>query len=353
MTGRRRRTSARSSGVGPARVALRAPLVFALLLWGGCRQSGDTTNAGPEAVEESAQRGPVKVVVRADRGRVEVAEPFGLELVVDAAAGVEVELPSVADRLESFRVRDVEHSPSIPTDTGRQWRRTYVLESYSPGELEIPALTVSFTDRRDAENLIEGQVSTPALTIAVASLLDGEFEPAQFADIKGAVELPSAPSYAWVWWLLAGVGGVTLLILLLIAWRRRAARPLPEYVMPPHEWALAELVRLRAERLIERGRVHGFYYRLTDIVRQYVERRFGVMAPELTTREFLEEVKVHPALGPAYRGLLGDFLIAGDLVKFALHEPETPEIDAAFDAARGFVKQTAAGAAAPVGEAAA
>jgi hypothetical protein len=37
---------------------------------------------------------------------------------------------------------------------------------------------------------------------------------------------------------------------------------------------------------------------------------------------------------------LGDFLQSCDRVKFALYEPTTAEVEAAFDAARGFIEQT-------------
>ncbi len=44
---------------------------------------------------------------------------------------------------------------------------------------------------------------------------------------------------------------------------------------------------LAAEGLIERGQIQSFHYRISDIVRGYVERRFTVAAPEMTTEECL------------------------------------------------------------------
>ena len=79
------------------------------------------------------------------------------------------------------------------------------------------------------------------------------------------------------------------------------------------------------------------------ILRQYVEKRFGVRAPERTTQEFLEEASSAPALA-AQRSLLEDFLRQADAVKFARERPASDEARAARDAVRGFIDATRAGA---------
>ena len=119
--------------------------------------------------------------------------------------------------------------------------------------------------------------------------------------------------------------------------------------MPPHEWAFAELQRLAADKLVEQSRFQEFYFRLTDIARRYIERRFSIMAPEQTTEEFLRATRADPILTSDHKDLLGRFLRAADMVKFARHEPTGEEADAAFAAGRGFVEQTAPVATAPDG----
>ena len=112
-------------------------------------------------------------------------------------------------------------------------------------------------------------------------------------------------------------------------------------IVPPHAWAEAELDRLAAEGLIEQARFHEFYFRLTDIVRQYIERRFSIMAPEQTTEEVLRQARASAVLGDEHKDLLGGFLRAADKVKFARHRPTVEEAESAFAAARRFVRETA------------
>jgi hypothetical protein len=82
--------------------------------------------------------------------------------------------------------------------------------------------------------------------------------------------------------------------------------------------------------------------RLSDIVRRYVERRFGIRAPEQTTKEFLAEASRHPSIVEGHRVLLSGFMRTADRVKFAAERPGSTDCDRAFDAANGFVEETAA-----------
>ncbi len=92
-------------------------------------------------------------------------------------------------------------------------------------------------------------------------------------------------------------------------------------------------------RLLEKGEIERFFVILSAILRDYIERRFGVHAPERTTEEFLEEAAAHPALAK-HRGRLGQFLSLADRVKFARYRPDDEAVQGAFDAAKQFISET-------------
>jgi hypothetical protein len=81
--------------------------------------------------------------------------------------------------------------------------------------------------------------------------------------------------------------------------------------------------------------------RLSAIVRTYVEGRFRLRAPEMTTEEFLQAAQSSRELPAEYRSRLNEFLREADLVKFARHVPTMEQGERAFDAARDFVTRTA------------
>ena len=90
-----------------------------------------------------------------------------------------------------------------------------------------------------------------------------------------------------------------------------------------------------------RQRIEEFYVRVSGILRHYVEWRFGLRAPEQTTREFLDAVLVAGGPVAEHRDLLRTFLECCDRVKFARHQPTPEDMQNALQHARGFVEQTA------------
>ena len=102
------------------------------------------------------------------------------------------------------------------------------------------------------------------------------------------------------------------------------------------------LQELVDEDLIGSGRIQEFYIRLSDIIRRYIEDRFGIRAPERTTEEFLAEVSSGNVLKERDTALLDEFLAHCDLVKFAKHQPTEGEIQKSFDSAKAFTEGTRA-----------
>ena len=300
-----------------------------------CNRSGRHSEQADDAappLTATATTGDATLTVTAERSKTRVAEPLRVTIEVAAPVEADVELPDLPAALQDFNV--VDHGP-VETElvndrrTRRQW---FALDSTVAGSRSIPSLAVNSTD---------GKVTTEPLSVEVVSTIAGEFDPMEFADIRGPVAVPKP----WVRTVAYIAGGAVLLLgtaaLIWVLLRRRAAQaaaaaPPP----PPHVWALRQLEALLAEKLVQAGRVQEFYFRLSALVRTYIELRFGLMAPERTTEEFLREVQRSSALRFGHKDLLGEFLTACDLVKFARHEPAGGEIDASIDAARRFIEET-------------
>jgi hypothetical protein len=109
---------------------------------------------------------------------------------------------------------------------------------------------------------------------------------------------------------------------------------------PAHVLALAALQQLQREDLIAQQRIETFYVRLSGILRQYVEWRFGLHAPEQTTEEFLEAVLSRGELLATHRYLLKAFLEHCDLVKFARHQPTPDVMHRVLTSVTNFIEQT-------------
>lgn len=339
----------------PLRCAALVACIGAAMLIVSCTSNDDGQQepAGNDTtpVSTSAERGPVSMTVQASDNDITVGEKLTLTIEVIADAGVFVQMPIVEESLGDFEVRRRSTPPDVPQQDRRVWRHLYVLDTFATGSVEIPALEVQYTDQHpqtvdEHGEPIEGMLTSEPLSVTVRSVLAVDVTDEDFRDIRGAVAVPVERSRMWVVVVVAIIVGTVafaiaagLLILLL---RRRAAIARESVVaLPPHQIALAELEQLAAEQLIEANRFHEFYYRLSDIVRQYIERQFGLMAPERTTEEFLRDAKRDARLSGAHRDLLADFLRSADMVKFARISPDPKQASAALDEARRFVRETA------------
>lgn len=294
----------------------------------------------PGSLVWTAERGPVRMTIAVNRGEIALVERFKLTVEVVAARGIDVEMPRFGERVSGLAIRDYCEYPAESFEGRWRRRREYRLDAFLPGEYTIPEMTATFVDRRASEDApAEAEVTVNEFTVAVRSQVEGELDPLVFRDIKGPVPLSSDRSWTW------GTGGglvVVVVLALVVIWViRHRSREAPETVISAHEWALGQLQSLVDEQLVEHGFVHEFYFRLSMIVRRYIERRFDVTAMNRTTEEFVLETQGRPKLPVDYHGTVGSFLRACDMVKFARHAPHVREINEALNTARDFVDQSA------------
>jgi hypothetical protein len=142
-------------------------------------------------------------------------------------------------------------------------------------------------------------------------------------DIRG-------PKYLFPPWLLpAVIAGAVLLAFGAFGfwrWLRRRRRP---RVLLPFEIALQRLEEMRA--LMQPDDAREFSIAVSDVVRRYIEERFGVTATLESSHAPLAR----------HRALLSEFLQACDLVKFAGMSLTLQNMESLHHSARAFVLETA------------
>ena len=308
----------------------------------GCGDESRPVEEGDQAGSfvQTAERGPVRMTITVNKREITLVERFTLTVEVVASRGIDVEMPRFNERQSGLAIRDHCEYPAESFEGGWRWREEYRLDAFLFGQYTIPKMTATFIDRRVAEALpVEAEVTVNEFTVTVRSQVKAKLDPTLFRDIKGPVPLPFDRS--WAWGTSSGLAGVVVVTLVVIWVVRHRSREAPEAVTSPHEWALGQLQNLADEQLIERGLVHEFYFRLSMILRQYIERRFDVTALKRTTEEFMLETPGGPKLPVDFHATIGSFLRACDMVKFAQHAPHANEINEALNTARDFVNQSA------------
>ena len=171
-------------------------------------------------------------------------------------------------------------------------------------------------------------------------------QPKSREPVTGEMEASPKKDLPPLSWKLAGKIVLWILAAAAVAFAvfrivKFAAQKVKEHRMSPIERAWVELDRLLKKGLPGRGRYKDFYVELTMVVRRYIQRKYGIRAPHLTTEEFLAEaVAGGDRLSSPER--LRQFLESADMVKFAGVEA-TPEMaDDATESARGYLKDDSA-----------
>ncbi len=235
-----------------------------------------------------------------------------------------------------FEVVSLKDTLDIPDGSQRQWIRQVDLESLISGDLEIPAMEISYVDRRGSES-VSGIQKTAPQTVTIRSTLEGVEDPTKFRDIKSVVFLPESQpeNHNWIIWA-AGAGGLTLLaaIAFLLVTRYK---PDPS----PKQWAIKALDELKDSRALAEGDTEQIYVRVISILRTFFQEQFGISAPRLTTDEFLNAMQADRRLSGDIRAQLKELLTLADLVKFAGMLPDGAGLVTVVDKAKQVVDQAA------------
>jgi len=155
-------------------------------------------------------------------------------------------------------------------------------------------------------------------------------------DIKPIVKV----SLLGAW--LAGL--VLLLLLLFLVYRilkkkeKPVAKPAPRRILSPREAALQELEELEALKLVEKGQFRKYYFRLSEILRHFLQEEIQIPAVDATTEEIRPHLKSSKFLNTEETHTVDRILIDMDLVKFAKFIPSPEEIRRLRDELKAFIR---------------
>jgi len=144
-----------------------------------------------------------------------------------------------------------------------------------------------------------------------------------------------------LWWVWVLILAAAALLFAYFKWWRKGKNPLKRVKkrLPPYEEAVERLHMLKGMQLWQNGREKDYYTGLTDILREYIDRRFGVNAVEMTSSEIIDALK-HNSETQLVNDQLSEILAVADFVKFASQRPLADDNERSFQRAVNFVNAT-------------
>jgi hypothetical protein len=239
---------------------------------------------------------------------------------------------------EGVEVVDLSHPDTIRLKNNRlQIKQEVLVTSFDSGLYYIPPFKYVFG---------EDTFATESLSLKIVPV--DVPEEATAADIKDIKDVAEPPFVLWDFvpmWLLVLI--LVLVLLVVVAYfvikyfkNRKVEEQLPpQKRIPPYQLAMQELQALRESKLWQQGQEKQYYTRLVDILREYIDSRFGINAMEMTSSQILDALRRNKDTKEVNK-YLNEILSMADFVKFAKMRPMPDDNERVMRQAFDFVELT-------------
>lgn len=293
---------------------------------------------------------PVTITAKLDSARLLMGRTSALHIEIVQDCGTQGVLAlEKSDTLTSM----VEIAQKTPPDTislsnnREQIKRDFILQAFDSGLYVLPPIAyIVGKDTAFSEPLSLKVIPVPVdTTQEIIGIKDVEGVPFKLLDW-----VPDwIADYWWAWLLLSLllVGGLYY----YFKWYRHGRNPLRPVKkrLPPYEEAMLNLEALKQRQLWQNGQEKEYFTGLTDILRVYIDRRFGINAVEMTTSEIVATLKERGETR-AVNEQLTMILEMADIVKFAAVRPLADDNEMAYQRAVNFVEATKPVVVSPAGQ---
>lgn len=302
------------------------------------------------------QAGPLMVKARLDSVSVLMGRltTLRLEVVEDAGSRGGFELLDAARQQgrpyatvcgDSVELRTSYATDTVDLGSGRiQINYAVPVQAFDSGSYRLPELLY----RTGSDSVRSNQVSLRVVPVNVTAE-DPIAGYASVAKPEGKSVFDNVPDWLYnYWWLII----ILLLAIGLGIWL--LTRPKQQGLIParrkpaptPYEVAMTRLKALKSRKLWEQGMEKEYFTELTDILRVYLNKRFGINAMEMTSRQIMDTLRSNPVIKDK-REYMRRILDMADFVKFAKVRPLPADNISAYDNAVNFVEETHSLGAAP------
>lgn len=299
---------------------------------------------------------------------------LALSLCISLCSYAQVTVENSIDSIQMFVGEQTQMQIAVTMKQGQK----VVFKQWQPQQMLVPGIEVVDVPRIDTTEVSDGFIKvTQHLTLtsfedtlylipAQRVKVDGKEYAAKSLALKvltidvdtlhpnqffGPKDIQNNP-FSWnewkgVFWLSVLVAALYLLCWLVFL-RLKSKKPIQLRVrivkrVPPHQKALNEIEKLKAESSVQRydgGHTDykAYYTQLTDALRKYMEERFGFNAMEMTSSEIIERLRQEKDQTKIQE--LTMLFETADLVKFAKYDVGISENDRNLVSAVDFINMT-------------
>lgn len=246
-----------------------------------------------------------------------IGDHIQYSLVLTMDKDVYIINPFFRDSLKNIDVLGISDPILEENDNGKTVKYICVLSRFDSAEVTIPPIKIDYRTKNDStlKTVLSNSVSFNVHRMDVA--MEEEIK-----DIKP----PVRPfDFFFLIYILIALTIITALVYYFVY--RKYLKRKQEIIIKKkeekilsHQLAMRKLTQLEKEELWQKGFVKDYHSKITDIIREYFEKQFGLPALERTTTESLKLLSKHPQ-GFKVTDIASQFFNNADLVKFAKFTP--------------------------------
>lgn len=281
-----------------------------------------------------ATQAQIRFESQCDSAKLLIGEQAHLAITVVAGENAQIVFPTFKENGEmqkGIEVVSAKIDTTSASGDAREFKYTLTLTSWTPGTYTLRALPVKVNGKT---------LQTRSFSLRVDSVT---IKQKQLRPAESIMDNP----FSWSeWWplLVLSILALVLLSAAFYVWLRlkdnkpviRTKRLVKR--LAPHERALRAIETLKTQKPEGEEAEKEYYTELTDVLRTYLEERFGIKAKEMTSREILARLAEEQDEGKMAE--LREVFETADLVKFAKYQTAGNEQNLYLRSVASFISST-------------
>jgi len=282
----------------------------------------------------------ITLQAKLDSNKILIGDQIKLHLLLNKTKDANVSFPILPDSLPGG-IEIIERlKPDTLSKNGNNLsiQQSFVITSFDSGMRVIPPIGFEFV-----HDTLTDTIYTDSLYLMVSSPKIDTTKNSIF-DIKAPIDEPFSLMEI-IEYVLYGIAALLVIVAGIYVYRKLKKRePLIKIphkpADPPHIIALRELDALKEKKLWQNNHIKRYHSDLTEIIRKYIEDRFGIWALEMTSYEILDAIGHEKYVPEKLHSEIRFMFTTADFVKFAKAQPLPDENDTCMRYAYNFVNNT-------------
>jgi len=281
--------------------------------------------------------GKISVSTSLDKSVIHIGDYIKYSITIKYKSKLRIILQPPGANLGQFDIKDYNVVDLKKDKNGFLMKKIeYTITTYFLGEFEIPSVEINYID----DNGNKGYIKSESMVVKVIPI---ERRPGDKDDIRDIKKPIYVKNYTLLYILIALfiLGLIAVVVYLFLKNRKRevSKEEIEKQREPEDIEAMKKIDELVSKQYIEQGMIKQFYFELSEIIREYLSRRYKIATLERTSYEIMTDLNK----------LLFDkelikkfdyFFNESDMVKFAKHIPDKNQLKSIVPDAKELIERT-------------